>query len=120
MKAALFCNTGGRLSPFGMKRAVVKLFIIRKGEEAYENSSFGRGNQHGEGRVLKLGSHDIQGSEKRGHQVILLDVYLGYEEEDSDRLFEKDDMEYLARGLMGLNKYTCPHKCEYCYANSSK
>ena len=36
------------------------------------------------------------------------------------RLFEKDDMEYLARGLMGLNKYTCPHKCEYCYANSSK
>lgn len=40
---------------------------------------------------LSSGAMIYRALKKRGHQVILLDVYLGYEEEDSDRLFEKDE-----------------------------
>ena len=40
---------------------------------------------------LSSGAMIYRALKKRGHQVILLDVYLGYEEEDSERLFEKDE-----------------------------
>ncbi len=40
---------------------------------------------------LSSGAMIYRALKKRGHQVILLDVYLGYEGEDSDRLFEKDE-----------------------------
>ena len=40
---------------------------------------------------LSSGAMIYRALKKRGHQVILLDVYLGYEGDDSDRLFEKDE-----------------------------
>lgn len=40
---------------------------------------------------LSSGAMIYRALKKRGHQVILLDVYLGYEGEDSNRLFEKDE-----------------------------
>lgn len=40
---------------------------------------------------LSSGRMIYQALKKNGHQAILLDVYLGYEKEDTDRIFEKEE-----------------------------
>lgn len=51
---------------------------------------------------LSSGAMIYRALKKRGHQVILLDVYLGYEGEDLDCLFEKE--EDWAREITGVSK----------------
>ena len=51
---------------------------------------------------LSSGAMIYRALKNRGHQVILLDVYLGYEGEDLDLIFEKE--EDWAREITGVLK----------------